>query len=206
MTGPLHSDEVLGLLSQLATHINNPTLAGVFHDLPKRPEPARPCQPRTLPVLAHLDAAVRSCPPASRAIMEYLRRSCDALHWGQTYTADDLSPEFLASYGWTEFVGLRGPIPSEKVACGVLFLGPMTEYPSHSHQAEEVYVPLSGTALWQMGDGGWTRRQPLDVIHHQSWTPHAMRTGNDPLIALYLWRGGDLRQKSRLGNAAAPRA
>ncbi len=54
-----------------------------------------------------------------------------------------------------------------------------------------------------MGDSAWTQRAPLGVIHHQSWTPPAMCTGKDPLIALYLWRGGHLGQKSRLGPANA---
>ena len=205
MTSLHHSDDVMDLVSRMAGLINNPTLGKFIRDLPKVPEQLRDCQPRALPVLAHLDAAGQSCPPASRGLLEYLLRFRETLFWGQTYNTDDFGAEFLLSYGWTEFAGPRGPIPSEKLACGVLILGPMTEYPAHSHQAEEVYVPLSGTALWKMGASEWTERAPLEVIYHQSWTPHAMRTGKDPLIALYLWRGGDLKQKSKIGAAVEPR-
>lgn len=196
----------MDLVSRLTGPINNPTLTSFIHDLPEPPYQLRDCQPIALPVLTHLDAAHQSGPDASRALLAYLLRFRETLYWGQTYSAEDLGAAFLLSYGWTEFIGLRGPIPSEKLACGVLILGPMTTYPVHSHQAEEVYIPLSGTAHWKMGAGEWAERAPLEVIHHPSWTPHAMRTGKEPLIALYLWRGGDLKQKSKLGKAAPLRS
>lgn len=206
MTSLHHATDILDLLRRLAGHINNPTLGTFISDLPEFPDQVRDCEPRTLPVLAHLDAAVQSGPPASRPVLEYLLKSRETMYWGQTYNAYDFGSEFLMSYGWTEFAGPRGFVPSETLACGVLFLGPGTEYPAHSHQAEEIYVPLSGTASWKMGDCEWTERQPLEVIHHQSWTPHAIRAGTMPLITLYLWRGGDLKQKSRIGDVVEPQA
>jgi mannose-6-phosphate isomerase-like protein (cupin superfamily) len=204
MTLSHHAVDVLKLMLQLGSHIRNPVLSDFLSALPTAPERIRDLQPKVLPVLAHLDDAIGSCPSASRDVLDYLQRYRDTLLWGQTYNAEDFGPEFLKSYGWTEFAGLRGPVPSADMACGVLFLGPRTVYPTHSHQAEEVYVPLSGTAQWKSGDGEWAERKPLDVIHHHSWTPHAMRTAAQPLIALYLWRGGDLTQKSKIDSAAAP--
>jgi hypothetical protein len=60
---------------------------------------------------------------------------------------------------------------------------------------------LSGTAEWQQGDAGWQERTPGTVIHHASEEPHAMRSGAQPLLALYLWRSNDLNQKARLDPA-----
>ena len=77
-------------------------------------------------------------------------------------------------------------------------LGPATLYPHHRHEAEEIYVPLSGTAAWQRGDAIWREHPPGTLIHHLSEEPHAMRTGEEPLLALYLWRSSDLAQKARL--------
>jgi len=45
---------------------------------------------------------------------------------------------------------------------------------------------------------GWLDESPGTVIHHASNEPHAMRTGTQPLLALYLWRSDNLNQKSRL--------
>jgi len=126
---------------------------------------------------------------------------CDAapsLAWRQTYTANDLDGEFLDNYAWSEISGTNGPLASLRVACGFLLLGPSTLYPRHRHEAEEFYLPLSGTASWQQGDGVWRDQPPGTPIHHASDEPHAMRTGTSPLLALYLWRSGDLAQKARL--------
>jgi hypothetical protein len=79
-----------------------------------------------------------------------------------------------------------------------LLLGPATHYPRHRHEAEEIYMPLAGTAAWQQGDGDWRDQLPGTVIHHQPFEPHAMRTHAEPLLALYLWRGAGLAQKARL--------
>jgi hypothetical protein len=92
---------------------------------------------------------------------------------------------------------LNGPRYSDRLASGFLLLGPDTLYPRHRHAAEEIYLPLVGAAEWQQGDTVWRRHPAGTVIHHRSEEPHAMRTGAEPLLALYLWRG-NLEQKSRL--------
>jgi hypothetical protein len=49
----------------------------------------------------------------------------------------------------------------------------------------------------------WRERPPGIAIHHASDEPHAMRTGQSPLFALYLWRSSNLAQKARLDGAGA---
>lgn len=123
-------------------------------------------------------------------------REAAALEWRQTYGTGDFGAEFLARYGWTEVVGLRGPIPSERVAAGFLLLGPDVTYPPHAHEAAEIYLPLSGAAWWQKGGGAFRQVAVGAPVYHAPWVPHAMRTEAEPLLALYLWRGGDLAAKS----------
>ena len=130
------------------------------------------------------------------AVVAELQRVAANLAWRQTYGAGDFGADFLRGYGWSEFIGLRGPVPSARLACGVLLLAPGISYPSHAHAAEEVYLPISGVAEWQKGAGDFAAVAVGQAIHHPSWTPHAMRTGDQPLAALYLWRGGDLAAKS----------
>ena len=144
--------------------------------------------------------------PETRALVRELVAAADILQWRQTYSAADFGPEFLDSYGWTELIGLRGPIPSERVACGFLMLGPRIEYPAHAHEAEELYLPLAGEALWMRGRGDFVARAPGEMIEHSSWILHATRTREQPLLALYVWRGGDLAAKSKIlrGDIAIP--
>jgi hypothetical protein len=132
------------------------------------------------------------------ALAEGLVRAAPSLEWRQTYANRDRDDEFLDNYGWSELIGLRGPLCSERLAVGFLMLGAHTLYPRHCHEAEEIYVPLSGTAEWMQGDGIWREKIPGRLIHHASLEPHAMRTAAQPLLALYLWRGAHLSQSSRL--------
>lgn len=153
-------------------------------------------QGATLPVVAALEPwrALVDC----RIIAFELRRLARQLTWSQTYSPDDFGPGFLERYGWTELIGLRGPIRSDRLACGFLLLGPATEYPMHRHVAEEIYIPISGTASWRAGDQDWSVRPEGEIILHGSLVPHAMRTAAEPLLALYLWQDGDLVEKSQI--------
>jgi Dimethlysulfonioproprionate lyase len=121
------------------------------------------------------------------------------LDWRQTYGKADFGELFLENYGYNEWIGQRGAFMSDRIACGVLMLGPKTEYPDHSHEAEELYLPLAGHAFWCLAESDWRLRPPGTWIHHPSWTVHAMRTAHEPLLAAYVWRAGDLTAKSRIG-------
>ena len=159
---------------------------------------ARPVAPHALPVLSWLPEAVKAAGRNTGHLVNMLASLSNHIAWGQTYSAQDFGAGFLEKYGWTELIGQRGPIASNRMACGFLFLGPQIEYPRHSHEAEEVYVPLTGQSLWQRSNQDWAYRAPGLPVYHASRTPHAMRTETVPLLALYLWRGGNLVQKSRI--------
>lgn len=131
-------------------------------------------------------------------VLAGLQAASPRLTWRQTYGPEDFGSDFLERYGWTELIGERGPIVSEKIAVGFLLLGPEATYPSHSHDAEEIYLALSGAAAWRRGAEPWRDGPGGALIHHPSRLPHAMRTGAAPLLALYAWRAGDLAQKSRI--------
>lgn len=154
--------------------------------------------PATLPVCVMLEAAAAGAPDAFAPLVAGLCRGAAGLRWGQTYGVADFGADFLQGYGWTELIGLRGPIASDSVAVGFLVLGPGVAYPPHAHEATEVYLPLSGVAEWQRGDAPHAPVAPGVAIRHPAWMPHAMRTGAEPLVAAYVWRGGDLAAKSRI--------
>jgi hypothetical protein len=136
--------------------------------------------------------------PRTRALVETIAALAGELDWRQTYTEADFGARFLDNYGFSEWIGERAAFKSDALACGVLMLGPETEYPAHSHEAEELYLPLAGRAWWRSSESDWRLRPPGTWIHHRSWTVHAMRTEREPLLAAYLWRAGDLSAKSRI--------
>jgi histidine ammonia-lyase len=162
---------------------------------------ARPIEARSLPVVGALRGLSRYAAPSTRALVQATAALAGELDWRQTYTPADFGARFLESYGFSEWIGQRGAFLSDAIACGVLLLGPDTEYPAHSHEAEELYLPLAGRAWWRSGVSDWRLREPGAWIHHPSWMIHAMRTEREPLLAIYLWRAGDLTAKSRIGDA-----
>jgi Dimethlysulfonioproprionate lyase len=159
---------------------------------------ARPVVARSLRVVSALTGLSRYSAPRTRALAEAIAAMADELDWRQTYAEADFGARFLQNYGFSEWIGERGAFASEALACGVLLLGPDIEYPAHSHEAEELYLPLAGHAWWRSSESEWRLRAPGAWIHHRSWTIHAMRTEREPLLAAYLWRAGDLSAKSRI--------
>jgi mannose-6-phosphate isomerase-like protein (cupin superfamily) len=174
---------------------------GVASQIPEwsAPEHSRPITPQTLAVLHWLPQAVRAAPAGPlRELALLVQQASAALAWRQSYRAPQVSAYFLERYGWCELLGLSGPLPSATLACGILLLGPETLYPPHSHQAQELYVPLSGSAEWSCGEKRFELRAPGELIRHQPCEPHAMRTGSEPLLALYVWHGAGLAESAQL--------
>ena len=181
-----------------------PAAEGFIRDWP-RTLVARPFVVRSLPVVSALKGLSRCAAPETRALVDAIAARAGDLDWRQTYAAADFGARFLDNYGFSEWIGERGAFKSDAIACGVLVLGPDTEYPAHSHEAEELYLPLAGRAWWRAGNSDWRLRAPGAWIHHARWTTHAMQTEREPLLASYLWRAGDLTAKSRIDLQAPSR-
>ena len=157
-----------------------------------------------LPVLDWLTVIAAGHHDFAGPLIEALCRAAPSLTWRQTYTLADIDADFLSNYGYTEIIGPAAPRYSQRLAAGFLLLGPRTHYPRHRHEAEEIYVPLSGEAEWLQGDGVWRQRSPGSLIHHAGDEPHAMRTAAEPLLALYVWYGADLNGTARLDDTYQP--
>ncbi|MDH3230350.1 MAG: dimethylsulfonioproprionate lyase family protein [Alphaproteobacteria bacterium] len=185
---------VCGLLRRLLPAARRDWLA-LLPDAPA----LRRTAPATLPVLGWLPQARACATPETQALVDAVADMAGALPWGQNYSAADFGAAFQARYGFMELIGPRGPFAAADIACGLLLFAPETEYPQHRHEAEEIYVVLAGAAEWRAGAADYAVAPPGAVLHRPSWIPHATRIGAEPMLALYLWRGGDLMQKSEIG-------
>ena len=179
----------------LLRHLHGAQLATFLDQWPQT-QVLRSGRPSTVPVLRWLPSVRKFAPEFSRSFIDTLVSLTASLTWQRSYSPALVGASFYDNYGWTELSGLTGPTPSEHLACGLLLLGPGVFYPPHRHEADEIYVPLSGTAEWKRGDDAWRERPPGSVIHHGSFESHAMRTGAVPMLALYLWRSANLAQKA----------
>lgn len=197
----MSATKTIGLVNLIYDYLigmDDVCLAPFLADWPSKPFKTRIVSQRKLPVLSYLPELVPEENPKTKNIVKMLQTSAAHLSWGQTYSTEDFGAAFLEKYGWTELIGLRGQVKSKDIACGFLFLGPDIEYPKHSHEAQEVYVPLNSQSQWIQGNCDWISRPGGIPIYHMSGLTHGMRTGNEPLLALYLWQGGNLAQKSHI--------
>ncbi|TIR26058.1 MAG: transcriptional regulator [Mesorhizobium sp.] len=196
---PTIFDELLGRFHAYLAGVDNDLVADevarIGWDMP-----ARSLEPRALACLGHLERIAALAPTDARQLARFVADHRNELRWGQSYSAADFGQGFVDNYGWLEVFGTRGHFVNDAVAGGLLILGPDIVYPDHHHIAEEIYIPLTGGTEWRMGEGDFHIRDAGEVIHHASNVSHAMRTGKEPLMALYLWRGGPLAQKSIIGS------
>jgi quercetin dioxygenase-like cupin family protein len=200
----MNSSGVAGVVAEaqhLLAGLKSPLLAEFLRLWPLGRPRVVDAAPASIPGLRHLPAAAHLAPSFSAPFAAALAAAAHTLTWRRSYTPAIVGAQFWDNYGWTELVGLNSPAHSERLACGIMLLGPRVTYPLHRHEAEEMYVPLSGTADWKLGAHPWEAQAPGSVIHHPSNESHAMRTGEAALLALYLWRSDNLAQKSQLDAA-----
>jgi hypothetical protein len=182
---------------------SQPSREGIRARRAAPPPASHPAAGRMLAVLRWLPQLAVDAGRFGADFIETLGAAAGSLDWRQTYSVAEVGGEFLRNYAWAELSRPGVGIGAAQISCGVLVLGPNTFYPPHRHEAEEIYLPLAGTAEWLRGDGVWRHRRPGTLIHHSSEETHAMRTGEQPLLAMYLWRSADLGQSARLDPRSA---
>ena len=119
----------------------------------------------------------------------------DRLNWMQMYGPEEFGRYFTDNYAHVELLGTRGHFVSDEIAGGIVLYGPQVDYPNHWHVAEEIYIPLTGNGLWSSDNADYVRQAAGTFIFHESNMPHATKCEDTPLLALWVWRGGDLAQK-----------
>ena len=179
------------------------TAAAVVLDSPER------CLsvPGDQPPCAHLDDLPRPSAVDPAAVTGALLAARDALAWGAAYpelAGDSRYDAFRSAYAYTELVGPRGPVVTDRLGAFFTIQGPGVLYPPHAHPAPEVYWVAAGTAQWRRGHEDWVTRPPGSFIFHESGMPHATRTENEPLLALAFWTD-HLDGESVMVEDAAPR-
>jgi mannose-6-phosphate isomerase-like protein (cupin superfamily) len=153
--------------------------------------------PDRLPACRHLDAALglaASGPEHALAIT--IGALAPSLRWTYSYPPNAADRDLGSKVAFSQIVGSKGLVPSDKVHIGLTLLAPFVTYPAHAHPAVELYLVVGGTAAWQRGHESAIEWPPGSVIVHPSLVPHAMTTTDEPLLAIWTWRG-DLLSPSR---------
>lgn len=146
--------------------------------------------------IRHLSAILAYVDEAERQLAQALVECAALLDWKQMYTSEEFGAYFTDNYAHIELIGPNGHFKSDQIAAGLVLYGPGIDYPDHWHLAEEIYIPLTGNGLWSRDGGEFTARAAGELIFHASNMRHATRIDDTPLLALWIWHGGDLAQKA----------
>lgn len=111
---------------------------------------------------------------------------------------------FAGRYRFCEIVGPNGLAAHQTIRFGAYLQFAETFYPMHNHEAEEIYLPISGTARWWRDDVAGEHVAPGTLIRHAPWERHATQTTGAPLLALWGWTGAIGFGSHRVDGAEIP--
>ncbi|WP_269586128.1 dimethylsulfonioproprionate lyase family protein [Roseibium sp. Sym1] len=131
--------------------------------------------------------------PAASGMQDLHDAALDAfscVNWTEFYDEDDWSRPFLSAFANGEGIGPDGVLQNSEVILGLFLQGPDTTYPVHAHPATEFYIPVTGQAEFQVGDDRpFVLKRPGDISLHHRNDMHSIRTGEQPLFAVFGWFG-----------------
>ena len=142
------------------------------------------------PVLEHFDAALEL---ARGGVLAGLAEACEAargqFRWTQNAAYDEarVGRELLDKYAYAALTGPDGLRRCEVPLSGYILMAPGLEYAGHRHAPREIYLLLTPGAQWSLDGGDWFEVGAGELIVHEPWQMHAMRTADKPMLAFAAW-------------------
>ena len=114
----------------------------------------------------------------------------DQLSWHYSgYEDGRISADVALRMQTVELIGADGMIFDPDCRVGLFAQTANTDYIIRTHSAEELFVQIAGEAEWYKEGTPYALRCPGDRMHHASYQPHASRTLDKGIIALWVWAG-----------------
>ena len=149
-----------------------------------------------IPAVGEVPEVLSCCGKGEERLVKLFVAMRNQLHWLQSYTADDFGQYMVDHYGFVELIGTRGHYASTEIAAGFVFFGQGVNYPNHWHGSEAIYYPMTDTGLWSQDNGEYETKKAGEIVYHEPNEHHALKVPENPLLAIWIWRGGNLAQKS----------
>ena len=108
--------------------------------------------------------------------------------WRETYKDTDIGSDFLDRFGCYCIIGEDAPFSSDAIRLFMVYMPPGLFYPWHNHPAEEMYMVVSGSAVFKRKGCPDEVLSEGQTSFHESNQPHAMETTEDPVLCLVAWR------------------
>ena len=149
--------------------------------------------PRAVPVLPQIMAMAGDGP-----FQAALAAVADHADWVQTYSETEVGRHFLDNYGYLELFGPTGIFTSSQCRAFIGYWGQGLYYPTHDHEAEELYLVVGGRCRFESDGEATADLGPGRIRIHRSFQPHAMDMRDGPLLALCLWRGPGMAGRAQI--------
>jgi quercetin dioxygenase-like cupin family protein len=147
-------------------------------------------EPHLLPACDHLGAALEGADTGREAgLALWIAALAPALRWTYSYPSNSRDRNLSSKVAFAQIAGQRGLQGNSAIHIGLTLIAPHVVYPAHHHPAVELYLVVSGTALWQSGVAEPIEKAPGSIILHPGNVVHAMTTFDEPLLAIWTWRG-----------------
>ena len=148
----------------------------------------RSADPRGVPARAALAPLLEAVARRDDPLLEALADCASALAW-QTAPPESCPESFAGRHAFVELFGPDGVVAGDDLRMGLFLLEPDVFYPPHRHAAEELYLVLAGQGAWQLSDSPFREMKSGEFVQIAPLEPHAIRTGERPVLALWAWRG-----------------
>ncbi len=141
------------------------------------------------PACRHLENIFNN-PSLNNLIIKKLYLINYLLNWKVNENYRNVYPQhFFENESFVEIIGPNGLLLASDIRVGFLLMGKNVFYPSHSHEALELYNIIIGKSLWQINFNNFEEKDTNDIIFHDIWEPHAMKTIDETVLALFSWSG-----------------
>jgi len=149
---------------------------------------AQPMEPFHLPSsdLLLADTELQSAQYAR--LIQSILDVAPAMRWREIYQDEPAHLTFMEKLACTSIIGNGAPFHSNKLRLFIVYMSSHLFYPWHRHPAEEIYMVLSGKALFKREGEKDRWCEEADYVIHETDQPHALQTTNSPMLALVAWR------------------
>lgn len=154
--------------------------------------------PTDAPVCRFVDQLTAGADASSehRSLLNVCQALSEHAEWRNKYKSSAEYAHLFQNFSFCDFIGPDGWQATRDVTLGLVLLGPHTFYPFHHHPARELYYIVSGTAEWAVDFEPPRRFAPGSWLVHSENQPHAMQTGDAPMLAVSAWRGDILSRSA----------
>ena len=126
-------------------------------------------------------------------LAELIQKTAPAMCWRDIYTPPPHAKnkdayEFSNRLGCYSLIGKDAPYASDALRLFVVYMPANLHYPWHTHPAEEIYLVISGSAIFKRQNQTDEHLQEGQTMFHQSQQPHAIITKDEPMLSLVAWR------------------